>query len=96
MISLVGPILFVIEVNDLPDNLATDNLLYVSSPLRHYYILESPLGVIVSWSKGWELDLNLTKSEHPPIGNWLPSVTYTPIPVPGFTKHTENPKCFNN
>ncbi len=67
--SVVGPILFVFYVNDLPDHLSADNLLYSDevkriAPRNRHDILQNPLNSSASWSKDWELDLNPTKSEH--------------------------------
>ncbi len=80
--SVIGPILFVIYVNDLPDHLSADNLLYADdvtfiAPRNRHDILQNSLNSSSSWSKDWELDLNPTKSEHLPIGNSPHFVTYT-------------------
>ncbi len=72
--SVIGPILFVIYVNDLPDHLSVDSLLYgddvklIALRYRHD-IFQNSLNMSDSWSKGWEMDLNPTKSDHLPNGN---------------------------
>ncbi len=80
--SVIGPILFVIYVNGLPDRLSADSLLYADdvkliAPRNRYDILQNSLNISASWSRNWELDLNSTKSEHVPIGNSPRFVTYT-------------------
>ncbi len=80
--SVIGPILFVIYVNDLPDHLLADSLLYADdvkliAPRNRHNILQNSLNVSASWSKDWELDLNPTKREHLPIGNSIHFVLYT-------------------
>ncbi len=80
--SVISPILFIIYVNDLPDHLSADSLLYAGNvkliaPRNRHYILQSSLNNNTSWSKDWELDFNPTKSEHLPIGNSPHFATYT-------------------
>ncbi len=80
--SVIGPILFVIYVNDLPDRLSADSLLYAGevkliASLNHHDILQKFLNIRASWSRDWELDLNATKSEHLPIGK-SPHLSLTP------------------
>ncbi len=80
--SVIGPILFVIYVNYLPDHLSADSLLYADgvkliAPLNRHDILQNSLNSSASWSKDWELDLNHTKSEHFSIGNSPHLVIYT-------------------
>ncbi len=72
--SFIGLILFVIYVNDLPDHLSADSLLYADdvkliAPRNRHDILQNSRNSSASWSKDWELDLNPTKHEHLPIGN---------------------------
>ncbi len=80
--AVIGPILLVIYVNDLPDHLSADSLLYADdvkliAPRNRHDILQNSLNNSASWSKDWELDLNHTKSEHLPIGNPSHFVTLT-------------------
>ncbi len=65
--SVIGPILFVIYVNDLPDRLSADSLLYADAvkliappPKNRQYILQNVLNISASLSRDWELDLNPT------------------------------------
>ncbi len=79
---VIGPILFVIYVNDLPDRLSVDSKLYANdikliAPRNCHNILQNFLNISASWPKNWELDLNPTKSEHLPVDNSPHFVTYT-------------------
>ncbi len=72
--SVIVLILFVVYVNDLPDRLSAGSLLYADdvnliAPRNRHDILQNSLNISTSWSRDWELDLNLTKNEHLPIGN---------------------------
>ncbi len=80
--SAIGPIFFVIYVNDLPDHLSADSPLYADdakliAPRNRHDILQNSLNISAIWSRDWKLNLNPTKSEHLPIGNSSHSVTYT-------------------
>ncbi len=80
--SVIRPILFVIYLNDLPDHLSADSLLYADdvkliTPRNRHNILQNSLNISASWSRDWELDLNTTKSEHLPIVNSPHFVTCT-------------------
>ncbi len=69
---VIGPILFVIDVNDLPDHLSADSLLYADdikliAPRNRHDILKNSLNSSTSWSKDWVLGVNPTKNEHLPF-----------------------------
>ncbi len=78
--SVLGPILFVIYVNDLSDNLTIDHLLYADdvkliAPRKQSDSLQSSMLASSKWSEDWALILNPSKSEHLPIGDTrIPSV----------------------
>ncbi len=79
--SALGPILFVIYINDLTDNLTIDHLLYaddVKLIVRRKQLdaLQSSLVASSKWSEDWELILNPSKSEHLPVGDTSNPVTY--------------------
>ncbi len=79
---IICPILFVIYVNELPNRLSADSLLYVDdvklfATRNRHDIVQNSLNISARWSRDWELDLNPTKSEHLPIGNSPHFVTYT-------------------
>ncbi len=80
--SVLGPILFVIYVNDLSDNLPIDHLLYADdvkliAPRKQSDALQSSLLAISKWSEDWELILKPSKSEHLPIGDTSNPVAYS-------------------
>ncbi len=63
------PILFVIYVNGLTDNLTIDHLLYADdvkliAPPKTIGYPQSSLLASSKWSEDWELILNPSKSEH--------------------------------
>ncbi len=72
--SVLGPIPFVIYVNDLTDNLTIGHLLYADdvkliAPWKQTDVLQRSLLASSKWSEDWELILNPSKSEHLPIGD---------------------------
>ncbi len=76
--SVIGPILFVIYANNLPDHLSADSLLYADdayliTPRNHHDMLHNSLNNSASWSKDWELDLNPTKGSTPLISSLTPA-----------------------
>ncbi len=67
--SALGPILFVIYVNDLSDNLTIDHLLYADdvkliAPRKQSDALQSSLLASSKWSEDWELIFNPSNNEH--------------------------------
>ncbi len=67
---VIGPILFVLCVNDLPDRLSAGSLLYADDAKlialqNRHAILQNSVNISVSWSRDWELDLNPTKKRAP-------------------------------
>ncbi len=81
--SVLGPILFVICINDLADNLTIDHLLYADdvksiapSPRIQVAALQTSLAACCKLSKNWELILNPAKSEHLPVGDTSNPVAY--------------------
>ncbi len=80
--SVIGPVLFFIYVNDLPDRLSADSPLYahdikIIAPQNRNDILQNSLNISASWLRDWKLDPNLTKRKHLPIGYSHHFVTYT-------------------
>ena len=74
--SVLGPILFVIYINDLPEVIqcfiklfADDSKLYRRvSKMEHVEILQSCLNRAVTWADIWEMLFNLIKCHHLHIG----------------------------
>ncbi len=85
--SVLGPILFVIYVDDLIDNLTIDHLLYADdvkliASRKQSDAFQSSFRTSSKRSEDWELILNPSKSEHLPVGDTSNPVTYS------FTSHT--------
>ncbi len=77
--SVLGPILIVIYVNDLTDNLTIDHLLYAGdvkfiAPENNLMLSKAPCSLVPN---GWELILKPSKSEHLPVGDASNPVTYS-------------------
>lgn len=64
--SILGPLLFIIFINDLPDNLqstckifADDTKIY--GPSQNSYTLQDDLEKLLKWSDSWQLHFNKSK-----------------------------------
>ena len=83
--SILGPILFLIFINDLPDNInsackifADDTKIYSSvNTLDDSNILQGDLDELFNWSMTWRLLFNATKCVHMHMGNKTHSFKYT-------------------
>ena len=67
--SVLGPILFLFYINDLPDGLsscvrlfADDTILYNSS--ANIDALQEDLTILENWEQKWDMSFNATKCEH--------------------------------
>ena len=95
--SVLGPILFVIYINDLPDVIqcfiklfADDSKLYRRvSNMEHVEILQSCLNRAVTWADIWEMFFNLIKCHHLHIGQNSIGQFYT-MQTPDGEKRLEN------
>ena len=79
--SILGPILFTIFINDLPEKVksvckifADDTKLYNIS--NNSTDLQNDLNVIMEWSQKWKLDFNIQKCKTLHIGNKNPKHKY--------------------
>jgi hypothetical protein len=70
--SVIGPLLFIIYINDLPDKIkskcrlfADDSLLYrkIKSE-RDKQELQLDLEEVINWCNAWQMELNVEKCEH--------------------------------
>ena len=71
--SVLGPLLFIIYINDLPDNLsctcqifADDTKIYSTSD--HHQSLQKDLYSLLEWSNAWQLEFNTSKCKVLHIG----------------------------
>ncbi len=66
---MVGPLLFLIFINDLADELACNHLCFADdvkliAPRRQQHELRSSIRQAFNWSHRWDLPLNASKSRH--------------------------------
>ena len=70
--SVLGPLLFLIYVNDLPENLSCRSLLYADDlkiwSARDPNSLQMDVDAVFQWSEVWKLPLNLDKCTHMSVG----------------------------
>ncbi len=71
--SVLGPLLFLIFINDLADELTYNDLFFADdvnliAPRRQQHELSSSIEQALSWSRRWDLPLNASKSHHLSIG----------------------------
>ena len=83
--SVLGPLLFVIFINDLPDNLKSDAFLFADDTKIYRTIqtsddqscLQADLDKLSQWSEKWLLKFNTAKCKHMHIGKPIAdSATY--------------------
>ncbi len=71
--SVLGPILFLIFINDLPDVLTGNGLLFADdvtlfAPRSQYNSTLQNLRAAFKWSENFDLPLNAEKCAHVPVG----------------------------
>ncbi len=71
--SVLGPLLFLIFINELADELTCNHLFFVDdvkfiAPRSQQHELRSSLRQSFNWSHRWDLPLNASKSHHLSIG----------------------------
>ena len=70
--SVIGPLLFIIYINDLPDNLTSTVLMFADDtkliatidPSNHIpdsLALQNDLNSVTDWTKTWKMELNMSK-----------------------------------
>ena len=74
--SVLGPLLFLLYINDLPSKIsstisfyADDVILYREINSEEDMIFQTDLSIIASWAQDWLMSLNLSKCEHLAVTN---------------------------
>ena len=101
--SILGPLLFLIYINDLPDDLncpvkiyADDTVIYVSfSDINNATtILNNNLQKLSDWGKQWLVEFSPSKTESMLLGrnnflqNQIPDLTFDNRAIENVTSHT--------
>ncbi len=84
--SVLGPLLFLLYINDLPDNLSCDSPLFADDGkliARNHQSdqLHHDLQEIVDWADRWKMSFNASKTQHIHFGNGTPPQLYLPPPT---------------
>ncbi len=99
--TMIGPLWFLLFVNELPDGLEAQTLLFADdakmiTPLTHNMNLHSSLFATWDWSQKWDLPANPAKCKYLTIGREVPLRLYfspdgsgTPIPASKLVKDLE-------
>ncbi len=71
---MLGPLLFLIFINDLADELTCNYLFFTDdfkliAPRSQQHALRSSIQQEFTWSRRWDLPLNASKSHHQSIGD---------------------------
>ena len=80
--SVLGPVLFLIYINDLCDlEISSDLVLFaddlkVFNDSRNHKKLQLDLSIISDWAKKWQLEISKSKSSVLYIGKLNPKYTY--------------------
>ena len=81
--SVLGPLLFVVYINDLPECLsnkckmyADDSKVFAEVNLNGQSNLQMDINSIVKWCKNWDMSLNCSKCKIMHFGSKNPSIEY--------------------
>ena len=99
--SVLGPLLFICYINDMPNNISSTIRLYADDALlyrsihneKDVYALQNDLNLLTSWAAEWQMTFNPKKTEFLRITNKinpLESQYYllnTPIPTVSHAKY---------
>ena len=71
--SVLGPILYLFYINDLPDNIQSDVRLFADDTAVYLAvqgqedtdIIQNDLNILQEWEKAWDMEFNLSKCPYP-------------------------------
>ena len=77
--SVLGPILFIIYVNDIDDGIACKISKFANIVITEAQrqIIQKDLNTLVDWSEKWHMKFNLNKYHVLHIGNYNPLTSYS-------------------
>jgi endonuclease/exonuclease/phosphatase family metal-dependent hydrolase len=100
--SVLGPVMFILFINDLPEMLTSKTLMYaddtkiynkVNSQEEHS-LLQEDLKRVLKWAETWQLRFNLDKCKVMHYGRTNPNLNYvmTSDPIPSHMEVTQEEK----
>ena len=96
--SVLGPILFIIYINDLSDHIQSSSWTFADDTKIYrpiltsddHHILQNNLNTFMEWNRTWQGFMNISKCKHLSIGDTSNVRSYT------FTIYLENVRLMRN
>ena len=99
--SVLGPLLFIIYINDMPDKIKSNVLLYADDSKlistirdsRDNLSLQADIDHLINWSVTWKMSLNFEKCKTMHFGPSNPKFVYTMADRSGVVHSLEQTSC---